>query len=152
MKSLLLLSFNSDDKFKLFSIQGFQNNDLQMDKRLFVSMAIFENYASTRWKIVWECKRQYVRLSWLIRYDLRICLMTPWESHVSTGPESCAFPFLGNVSTYYFFVDIFRFLNGIIFCHSKIYLCNRPWRPVGLWDVEAPTFSRPIVFNLSFVV
>jgi hypothetical protein len=22
------------------------------------------------------------------------------------------------------------------------YLYNRPWRPVGLWDVEAPTFSR----------
>jgi hypothetical protein len=22
------------------------------------------------------------------------------------------------------------------------YPCNRPWRPVGLWDVEAPTFSR----------
>jgi hypothetical protein len=20
--------------------------------------------------------------------------------------------------------------------------CNRPWRPVGLWDVEVPTFSR----------
>jgi hypothetical protein len=23
----------------------------------------------------------------------------------------------------------------------KSYPCNRPWRPVGLWDVEAPTFS-----------
>jgi hypothetical protein len=21
------------------------------------------------------------------------------------------------------------------------YTCNRPWRPTGLWDVEAPTFS-----------
>jgi hypothetical protein len=21
-------------------------------------------------------------------------------------------------------------------------LCNRPWRPIGLWDVEAPTFPR----------
>jgi hypothetical protein len=21
-------------------------------------------------------------------------------------------------------------------------LCKRPWRPIGLWDVEAPTFSR----------
>jgi hypothetical protein len=20
--------------------------------------------------------------------------------------------------------------------------CNRPWRPIGLWDVETPTFSR----------
>jgi hypothetical protein len=24
---------------------------------------------------------------------------------------------------------------------SKSYPCNRPWRPIGLWDVEAPTFS-----------
>jgi hypothetical protein len=23
----------------------------------------------------------------------------------------------------------------------KSYPCNRPWRPIGLWDVEAPTFS-----------
>jgi hypothetical protein len=22
------------------------------------------------------------------------------------------------------------------------YPCNRPWRPIGLWDVEAPTFSK----------
>jgi hypothetical protein len=22
------------------------------------------------------------------------------------------------------------------------YPCNRPWRPIGLWDVGAPTFSR----------
>jgi hypothetical protein len=22
------------------------------------------------------------------------------------------------------------------------YPCNRPWRPIGLWDVEVPTFSR----------
>jgi hypothetical protein len=25
---------------------------------------------------------------------------------------------------------------------KKSYPCNRPWRPIGLWDVEAPTFSR----------
>jgi hypothetical protein len=24
----------------------------------------------------------------------------------------------------------------------KSYPCNRPWRPIGLWDVEAPTFFR----------
>jgi hypothetical protein len=24
----------------------------------------------------------------------------------------------------------------------KSYPCSRPWRPIGLWDVEAPTFSR----------
>jgi hypothetical protein len=25
---------------------------------------------------------------------------------------------------------------------SQSYPCNRAWRPVGLWDVAAPTFSR----------
>jgi hypothetical protein len=25
---------------------------------------------------------------------------------------------------------------------GKNYPCNRPWRPIGLRDVEAPTFSR----------
>jgi hypothetical protein len=24
----------------------------------------------------------------------------------------------------------------------KSYPCDRPWRPIGLWDVEDPTFSR----------
>jgi hypothetical protein len=24
------------------------------------------------------------------------------------------------------------------------YPCNRPWTPIGLWDVEAPTFSRQL--------
>jgi hypothetical protein len=31
------------------------------------------------------------------------------------------------------------------FCHHsayKNYLYNRPWRPVGLWDVEAPSYLR----------
>jgi hypothetical protein len=27
-------------------------------------------------------------------------------------------------------------------CLCKSYPCNRPWRPIGLWDVEAPTHSR----------
>jgi hypothetical protein len=26
---------------------------------------------------------------------------------------------------------------------------NRPWRPIGLWDVEDPTLSRPGMGNLS---
>jgi hypothetical protein len=25
---------------------------------------------------------------------------------------------------------------------GQCYPCNRPWRPIGLWDVEAPTYSR----------
>jgi hypothetical protein len=25
---------------------------------------------------------------------------------------------------------------------GEIYPCNRPWRPIGLWYVEVPTFSR----------
>jgi hypothetical protein len=27
------------------------------------------------------------------------------------------------------------------FTYRYIYPCNRPWRPIGLWDVEVPTFS-----------
>jgi hypothetical protein len=25
---------------------------------------------------------------------------------------------------------------------KKNYPCNRPWRPIGLWDIEVPAFSR----------
>jgi hypothetical protein len=27
-------------------------------------------------------------------------------------------------------------------CGDQNYPCNRQWRPIGLWDVKAPTFSR----------
>jgi hypothetical protein len=29
-----------------------------------------------------------------------------------------------------------------VFIKSKSYLRNRPWRPIGLWDVKDPTLSR----------
>jgi hypothetical protein len=28
------------------------------------------------------------------------------------------------------------------FVKRQSYSCNRPWRPIGLWDVEAPTFLK----------
>jgi hypothetical protein len=28
--------------------------------------------------------------------------------------------------------------------YTPLYSCNRPWRSIGLWDVEVPTFSRTI--------
>jgi hypothetical protein len=31
---------------------------------------------------------------------------------------------------------------------SRAILVNRPWRPIGLRDVEAPIFSRIAVLNL----
>jgi hypothetical protein len=30
------------------------------------------------------------------------------------------------------------------------YPCNRPWRPIGLWDVEAPIFSRQSAHRLRW--
>jgi hypothetical protein len=32
--------------------------------------------------------------------------------------------------------------SGLQFQELKRYPCNRTWRPIGLWYVEAPTFSR----------
>jgi hypothetical protein len=29
-------------------------------------------------------------------------------------------------------------------------LCKRPWRPIGLRDIEASTLSRPVVPNLWY--
>jgi hypothetical protein len=34
------------------------------------------------------------------------------------------------------------FTSGTKGKKGKAYPCNRPWRPIGLWYVEAPTFSR----------
>jgi hypothetical protein len=37
----------------------------------------------------------------------------------------------------------YSFLRFLIYDSIKrCYPCNRPWRPTGLWDVDAPTFSR----------
>jgi hypothetical protein len=32
---------------------------------------------------------------------------------------------------------------------GKSYPCNKPWRPIWLWDTEAPTFSRRVAVRLS---
>jgi hypothetical protein len=29
-----------------------------------------------------------------------------------------------------------------VYLYKKSYPCNRPWRPIGVWEVEAPTSSR----------
>jgi hypothetical protein len=33
-------------------------------------------------------------------------------------------------------------LKDIVLLLRLSYPCNRPWRSIGLWDVEGPTFSR----------
>jgi hypothetical protein len=33
-------------------------------------------------------------------------------------------------------------IMSIIIMSKKAVPCNRLWRPIGLWDVEAPTFSK----------
>jgi hypothetical protein len=38
---------------------------------------------------------------------------------------------------------LFTWLNRLKFW-ATFYPCNRPWSPIGLWDVEAPTFSWTI--------
>jgi hypothetical protein len=35
----------------------------------------------------------------------------------------------------------YRWLSYVYMLKAR-YPCNRPWRPISLWDVEAPTFSR----------
>jgi hypothetical protein len=39
-------------------------------------------------------------------------------------------------------------VDALLCCKNKqkgySYPCNRPWRPIGLWGVEAPTFSRQL--------
>jgi hypothetical protein len=36
------------------------------------------------------------------------------------------------------FLHVVQTVSGV---HPTSYPCNRPWRPIGLWDVEAPAFS-----------
>jgi hypothetical protein len=32
------------------------------------------------------------------------------------------------------------------------YPCSQPWRPIGLWNVEAPTFSRQSAHRWRYVL
>jgi hypothetical protein len=42
-----------------------------------------------------------------------------------------------------YLASIYLSINVIIFIfYIYSYPCKRPWRPIGMWDVEAPTFSR----------
>jgi hypothetical protein len=38
-------------------------------------------------------------------------------------------------------------LDAVVKIKKVKYPCNRPWRPIGLWDVEDPTFSRQSVHS-----
>jgi hypothetical protein len=61
------------------------------------------------------------------------------------------FVILGNCGVPFFI--LFYFITKILIeqkqkttrwkiINSKSYPCNRPWKPIGLWDVQASTFSR----------
>jgi hypothetical protein len=39
-------------------------------------------------------------------------------------------------------VAVVRIELGYFWIKRKRYPCNRPWRPIELWDVEVPTFFR----------
>jgi hypothetical protein len=41
-------------------------------------------------------------------------------------------------------IKIVKIFDSFLVAKNKrlSYPCNRPWRPIGLWDVEAPTFCR----------
>jgi hypothetical protein len=47
-----------------------------------------------------------------------------------------------NSSSVTLFVDMWERELHLCWCKRQSHPSNRPWRPVGLWDVEAPTFSR----------
>jgi hypothetical protein len=38
--------------------------------------------------------------------------------------------------------QIIRIGNNLSNQNKVIYSCDRPWRPIGLWDVEVPIFFR----------
>jgi hypothetical protein len=58
--------------------------------------------------------------------------VTGWPSYTPRHRTHFILPFTTHMVT----VEVF----WILFRYS--YSCNRPWRPISLWDVEAPTFSR----------
>jgi hypothetical protein len=37
---------------------------------------------------------------------------------------------------------IHQFMYAFIYKKKQSYPCNRPWRPIGMWYIEAPTSSR----------
>jgi hypothetical protein len=54
-----------------------------------------------------------------------------------------------NTCYFWFHFDIVQPTKEILWSTSYAHLlvwsvayCNRPWRPIAVWDVEAPTFSR----------
>jgi hypothetical protein len=102
------------------------------------------------------------QVSWRLQAILRFCLRNLWGYNVGTtdGRDFLITPLRWAQVPWYdictrFHKDWFRHSNvnrGEIQTHTDSmvilkayfhpYPCNRPWRPRGLWDVEAPTFSR----------
>jgi hypothetical protein len=53
--------------------------------------------------------------------------------------------------TMYIYIYIYIYIYKSNTGKRWSYSCNRPWRPIGLWDVEAPIFSRQSVHRWRWV-
>jgi hypothetical protein len=71
----------------------------------------------------------------------------------TNGPRNTHIPFLKKchiIMPYPLIITTFLWHAILVpeswLCKRKrqSYPCNRPWRPIGLWDVEAPTFCRQL--------
>jgi hypothetical protein len=117
-----------------------------------------------------KAMKRHLRLRAKIFTEPNLLLTSPWTQFrffavvpehltLATVPNGLVFLLILNV--YLFWVlNIFRVISGftprpLLFLnrphvrfptpqrkYRQSYLCNQPWRPTGLWDVEAPTFSR----------
>jgi hypothetical protein len=44
----------------------------------------------------------------------------------------------------------YRIVRAVLFYKRQSYTCNRPWWPIVLWDVEAPTLSMQSAHVVNF--
>jgi hypothetical protein len=72
-----------------------------------------------------SCEKHFFYLQWHIHYYGR------WSKEIWQNTKSLL-PYVTEFRSY---------RTTLLILHLS-YPCNRPWRPIGLWDVEAPTFSR----------
>jgi hypothetical protein len=71
------------------------------------------------------------------------CLFTHFYSAVNIIGLPIFNETKGQIMVWYIFYCIMH-LCCIKLCGMQIYLFNRPWRPIELWDIEAATFSRQL--------
>jgi hypothetical protein len=73
--------------------------------------------------------------------NLKFCLWFNSDNSFELGISGAIWRQINKLTNKFYIWNVLYGNNYKLHIKRQSYPCNRPWRPVWLWDVETPTFS-----------